>query len=129
MLTKSPVLSVIIASFNTRAITDTCLSQLETSIFHLKKKTGLTCEVIVVENASTDGSVEMIKKKHRVDVKPSDIRSYLSVFIDSTIVNSSFSSQTKEKLITEPKEFGTKHEVSDKLAKSIMKKIKERLAK
>ena len=64
---------------------------------------------------------EMIKKKHRVDVKPSDIRSYLSVFIDSTIVNSSFSSQTKEKLITEPKEFGTKHEVSDKLAKLVFK--------
>jgi len=64
---------------------------------------------------------EMIKKKHRVDVKPSDIRSYLSVFIDSTIVNSSFSSQTKEKLITEPKEFGTKHEISDKLAKIVFK--------
>lgn len=64
---------------------------------------------------------EMIKKKHRVDVKPSDIRNHLYVFIDSTIVNSFFSSQTKEKLITEVKDFGTKHEVSDKLAKTIFK--------
>jgi len=64
---------------------------------------------------------ELIKKKHRVDVKPSDIRNYLSVFINCTIVNSSFSSQTKEKLITEPKNFGTKHEISDKTAKLIFK--------
>jgi DNA topoisomerase II len=64
---------------------------------------------------------EMIKKKHKVDVKPSDIRNHLYVFIDSTIVNSFFSSQTKEKLITEVKDFGTRHEVTDKLAKSIFK--------
>jgi DNA topoisomerase-2 len=63
----------------------------------------------------------MIKKKHRVDVKPSDIRNHLYVFIDSTIVNSFFSSQTKEKLITEVKDFGTKHEVTDKLAKLVFK--------
>jgi DNA topoisomerase-2 len=64
---------------------------------------------------------EMIKKKHRIDVKPSDIRNHLYVFIDSTIVNSFFSSQTKEKLITEVKDFGTKYEVTDKLAKLIFK--------
>ena len=64
---------------------------------------------------------EMIKKKHRVDVKPSDIRNHIYVFIDSTIVNSFFSSQTKEKLITEVKDFGTRHEVTDKLAKLIFK--------
>jgi DNA topoisomerase-2 len=64
---------------------------------------------------------EMIKKKHRVDVKPSDIRNYISIFIDCSVVNSSFSSQTKEKLITEPKDFGTRHEVTEKLAKTIFK--------
>jgi DNA topoisomerase-2 len=64
---------------------------------------------------------EFIKKKHKVDVKPSDIKNHISVFIDSTIINSSFSSQTKEKLITEIKDFGTKHEVSDKIAKLIFK--------
>lgn len=64
---------------------------------------------------------DMIKKKHKVEVKPSDIRNHLYVFIDSTIVNSFFSSQTKEKLITEVKDFGTKHEVTDKLAKLVFK--------
>ena len=64
---------------------------------------------------------EMIKKKHKVDVKPNDIRNHLYVFIDSTIVNPSFSSQTKEKLITEHKFFKTKHEVTSKIAKAIFK--------
>jgi DNA topoisomerase-2 len=64
---------------------------------------------------------EMIKKKHRVDVKPSDIRNHLTVFINCTVVNSAFSSQTKEKLITEPKNFGTRHDVDDKTAKIIFK--------
>lgn len=64
---------------------------------------------------------EMIKKKHKVEVKPSDIRNYISIFIDCTIINSSFSSQTKEKLITEPKDFGTKHEIGEKLVKAIFK--------
>jgi len=64
---------------------------------------------------------EMIKKKHRVDVKPSDIRNHIYVFIDSTVVNSFFSSQTKEKLITEIKDFGTRHDVTDKIAKLVFK--------
>lgn len=64
---------------------------------------------------------EMIKKKHKVEVKPSDIRNYISIFIDCSVINSSFSSQTKEKLITEPKDFGTRHEVTEKLAKLVFK--------
>jgi len=64
---------------------------------------------------------EMIKKKHKVEVKPNDIRNHLTVFIDCTIFNSAFSSQTKEKLITEPKEFGTAHTLSDKIIKEVFK--------
>ena len=64
---------------------------------------------------------EMIHKKYKVQVKPNDIRNHLYVFIDSTIVNPAFSSQTKEKLITEQKYFKTKHEVSEKIAKLIFK--------
>lgn len=64
---------------------------------------------------------ELIKKKHKVEVKPSDIRNYLSIFIDCTVINSSFSSQTKEKLITEPKDFGTRHELGEKTIKNIFK--------
>lgn len=64
---------------------------------------------------------EMIKKKYKFEVRPNDIRIHLQVFIDATIFNSLFSSQTKEKLITEIKDFGTKYEVTDKIAKVIFK--------
>ena len=64
---------------------------------------------------------EMIQKKYKVQVKPNDIRNHLYVFIDCTIINPAFSSQTKEKLITEQKYFKTKHEVSEKIAKLVFK--------
>lgn len=64
---------------------------------------------------------EYIKKKHKVEVRPNDIRNHLFVFIDCTIINPSFSSQTKEKLITETRSFGTQHELSEKIAKLIFK--------
>jgi len=64
---------------------------------------------------------EFIKKKHKVDVKPNDIRNHLTVFIDCTVMNPAFSSQTKEKLITEIKDFGTTHSVAEKTARLVFK--------
>lgn len=61
----------------------------------------------------------ILKKKHKVEIKPSDIKNHMLLFVNCAVVNSGFSSQTKEKLITEVKEFGTSHEVSDKLIKQI----------
>ena len=61
----------------------------------------------------------MIKKKHKVDVKPSEIKNHVFLFINCTVINPAFSSQTKEKLITEPKDFGTKHDVTEKFAKAV----------
>ena len=61
----------------------------------------------------------LIKKKHKVEIKPSDIKNHMMVFVNCTVINPAFSSQTKEKLITEPKDFGSTHEVSDKLAKLV----------
>jgi DNA topoisomerase-2 len=60
-------------------------------------------------------------KKHKVDVKPSELKQHMFLFLDSTIINPSFSSQTKEKLITEIKDFGSTFEVSNKLIQSILK--------
>ena len=60
-------------------------------------------------------------KKHKVDVKPSELKQHMFLFLDSTIINPSFSSQTKEKLITEIKDFGSTFEVSAKLIQSILK--------
>lgn len=59
-------------------------------------------------------------KKHKVDVKPSDLKNHIFLFINATVINPSFSSQTKEKLITETKDFGFEFKVSDKIIKSII---------
>jgi DNA topoisomerase-2 len=64
---------------------------------------------------------EMIKKKHKVEVKPNDIRNHLFVFIDCMVVNPAFSSQTKEKLITEQRKFKTSHDVTETIAKQVFK--------
>jgi len=64
---------------------------------------------------------EYFKKKHKVDVKPSDIKNHLQLFIDSTIVRPKFSSQTKEDMITEIRNFGTSFEVNDKFIAKLVK--------
>ena len=64
---------------------------------------------------------EFFQKRHKVDVKPSELKNHLSIFINSTVINPSFSSQTKEKLITEVKDFGYVYQVPDKIIKSILK--------
>jgi len=63
---------------------------------------------------------DKIKRKHRVDVKPSELKNHLYLFINCTIINPAFSSQTKEKLITEPKDFGSIHVLSDKTLRQIL---------
>lgn len=65
--------------------------------------------------------IEYFQKKHKVEVKPSELRNHMFLFLDSTIINPSFSSQTKEKLITELKDFGSTFEVPTKLIQSILK--------
>lgn len=64
---------------------------------------------------------EFFSKKHKVDIKPSELKNHMFLFLDSTVINPSFSSQTKEKLITEIKDFGSTFEVSNKLIQSILK--------
>ena len=62
---------------------------------------------------------DKIQKKHKVEVKPNDIRQHLFLFIDSTIINPEFSSQTKEKLITEVREFGSEHRINEKTLEQV----------
>ena len=64
---------------------------------------------------------EFFAKKHKVDIKPSELKSHMFLFLDSTVINPSFSSQTKEKLITEVKDFSCTFEVSKKLTQLILK--------
>lgn len=74
-----------------------------------------------ISNQLADSLRVLIKKKHKVDIKPAEIKKHLFVFINATIVNSDFNSQTKEKLINASKDFGTEHKVSDELVKNIFK--------
>jgi DNA gyrase/topoisomerase IV subunit B len=72
-----------------------------------------------IQGQIVDKLRQMIWKKHKVDIRPNDIRNHMMLFVNSTIINPAFSSQTKEKLITEPKDFGSTHQVSEKLIKQV----------
>lgn len=63
---------------------------------------------------------EKIKRKYRVDVKPTELKRHMFLFIDCVIINPVFSSQTKEKLITESKDFGSVHKLSERVLKQIL---------
>lgn len=52
-------LSIIIVSYNTRKLTEQCL----TSVIRSLKGSDIRYEIIVVDNVSTDGTREMLKKK------------------------------------------------------------------
>ena len=54
-LSDQPTLSVIIVSYNTRALTLECLRILTEEL------QGMEAEIFVVDNASTDNSVPVIK--------------------------------------------------------------------
>lgn len=74
-----------------------------------------------VMNQITTKLREHFKKKHKVDVKPSDIKNHLRIFIFGTINRPRFSSQTKENMISLPSEWKTSWTVSDKFIKNILK--------
>lgn len=65
---------------------------------------------------------EHFKTKYKLkDLKPNEIKQHLWIFINATIIRPRYNSQTKENLITEPKEFKVKYEVSDKLIARLLK--------
>ena len=62
---------------------------------------------------------ERVKKKHKLELRPAELRNHFMLFIQADIVNPAFSSQTKEKLITESRDFGSQFKLSEKALKSI----------
>lgn len=60
-------------------------------------------------------------KKRLKDVKPAIIKERFFLFLRSTIINPQFSSQTKEMLTTQVKDFGCRVEVSDKFIDKLWK--------
>lgn len=67
--------------------------------------------------------VKTIKKKNKggVDVKPSQIKNHLCIFVNCLVENPAFDSQTKEFLTTRPKQFGSECKLSDKFLKQVDK--------
>jgi len=59
-------------------------------------------------------------KKHKIDVKPADIKNHLQLFIVASIAKPRYSSQTKEQLITEPKAYQTEWVCDDKFIKKVL---------
>jgi DNA topoisomerase II len=60
-----------------------------------------------------------IRSKHKKSIKENFIKDNLMVFVNSTIVNPSFDSQTKETLTTNQRDFGSTCELTDEFIKKI----------
>lgn len=80
---------------------------------------GSHCDYII--NQIVSALREKISKKCKTDILPGQIKNHIFLFINSTIIRPSFSSQTKEKLITNQKNFGTEITLSNKFMLSIYK--------
>lgn len=64
---------------------------------------------------------DCIKKKYKNDVTPTQIKQHIRIMVSCTIFRPSYHSQTKDVLITEPKNFGTSIKLSDKFVNQICK--------
>jgi DNA topoisomerase-2 len=74
-----------------------------------------------ITNQITKKLSEMINKKKKANVKQQHIKEYLFVFVESTVVNPTFDSQSKETLTTPISKFGSKFEVDDKFIEKLYK--------
>ena len=74
-----------------------------------------------IVNQITKKMITYIQKKKKVSVKPAVIKEQLCVFINSTIENPAFDSQTKDYLNTPVSKFGSTCEVSDKIIDKLAK--------
>ena len=63
-LTGGMDLSIIIVSWNTCRLLDECLDSVQQELARQREKMRLHAEVFVVDNGSTDGSVEMVRTRY-----------------------------------------------------------------
>lgn len=63
----------------------------------------------------------IVKKNKGMKVKPHQVKSHLSVFVNALIENPAFDSQTKEALTSKMSSFGSKCVISDDMFKKILK--------
>ena len=81
-----------------------------------------------ITNQLIDEIRTFLKKKHKIEAKPSEIKNQLLLIVNSDVVNPQFSSQTKEKLITEVRDFGStftfdKNTIKKVLSSEIVKRV------
>jgi DNA topoisomerase-2 len=75
-----------------------------------------------ITNQIVDKVTSVILDKHKtLKIKPSQIRDNLTVFINCTVEDPSFSSQTKETLTTKASSFNVKCDIDDKFIQKICK--------
>lgn len=74
-----------------------------------------------VMNQIVDDLRDFFKRKHKVNVRPADIKNHMMLFVDCSIHNPRYSSQTKEDLITEVRDYGTEFEVPKTVINKIIK--------
>lgn len=74
-----------------------------------------------IANQITSKLRDYIKRKHKIDIKPNNIRQQLILFINCKVNAPMFTSQTKEFMSTDPKDYGTEFEVSDKFINKVIK--------
>jgi DNA gyrase/topoisomerase IV subunit B len=64
---------------------------------------------------------EVASKKKKMELKPGQIKESITLFVNATIVNPSFDSQTKETLTTPAAKFGSSVSISPKFVDSLVK--------
>ena len=74
-----------------------------------------------IVNQITKKMTVYIKSRQKIDVKSSSIKEQLMIFLNCTIDNPSFDSQTKDHLNTSVQNFGSICEVSDKFVEKLAK--------
>lgn len=74
-----------------------------------------------VANQITNKLREYIKRKHKIDIRPANIKQHLFLFVNCVINAPIFTSQTKEFMSSDVKDFGSTYEVSDKFIHQLIK--------
>lgn len=64
---------------------------------------------------------ELAAKKRKLDIKPSQLKDSVTLFVSATIVNPSFDSQTKETLTTPATKFGSTPQFGGKIVDGLVK--------
>jgi DNA topoisomerase-2 len=74
-----------------------------------------------VINQIVDKVRAYVQKKHKLVLKPAEIRGHFRVYISANVNRPKFSSQTKENMISPPSEYKTSWTVPEKLINKILK--------